>query len=557
VFGRVSTRGSQRLGRTLKPIYGAVATAVVAYLALTAIAVWAYDVQSKSAESEAHIHLSHVADGNAALMRYWFAESESDIVSLSTTSRVRTEFEDYLAGGKDSVDWLTMRLEAERNSRNYVNITLFDSLGKAQLAFGPGSPGHEHEIAEYAAEAAEMESGVLSASHAAPNGEYHVAWFAPLRVGADEPGGARTTGVVMYESDLKRYLQQVIAPVNDPWPTTISLFISGPGGDYQASTIDHFNFALSTDSSREPDVIGERTNVVGSDVVASAYTSRQEVTDSLRWERNTIAAADIAVLLTFVAFILFYARSERSRQKEQQAKEQIAEALETQDRFLANMSHDLRTPLNSILGFSSMMRTGMTGPLNEEQQRQVTMIESSGRHLLALVTDVLELSKMRAGREELDPETFLVSDLVDFATDVLAPQVAEKHLTWDTTVPEGLEITTDRRLAERVLLNLCGNAVKFTVNGGVDIVVSRRADGATWIAVHDTGPGLEYGTHREIMREFSQLHRPGTVKPEGSGLGLAICSTTAELLGGSIDVNSVPGHGATFTFVLPPNGDVS
>ena len=556
MLARVVTRGIRRQGRTLKPIYTAVAIAMVAYLALTAVAIWAYDVRARSAEAEAHIHLSHVAKGNAALMQYWFAESESDIVSLSTTSRVRTEFEEYVRGDSDA-EWLTLRLAAERTSRNYVNVTLFDTLGKAQLALGPGSPGHEHDIAQYAAEASRMTSGVISVSHPAGDGEYHVAWFAPLRVGASEPGGARTTGVVMYESDLKRYLQRVIAPVNDPWPTTISIAVSDYGGDYDASTDDRFSFQLSSDTSRDSGVVSEHAPVGDTNVVATAYTSRQQLTDSLSWDRHTIAAVDILVLLTFVAFVVLYARSERNRQKEQQAKEQIAEALETQDRFLANMSHDLRTPLNSILGFSSMMRTGMTGPLNEEQQRQVTMIEASGRHLLALVTDVLELSRMRAGSEVLDPETFLVADLVDFVTVVLEPQVAEKGLTWATRVPEGLEITTDRRLAERVLLNLCGNAVKFTVNGGVDIDVTRRADGATWIAVHDTGPGLEYGTHREIMREFSQVHRPGTAKPEGSGLGLAICATTAELLGGSIDVNSAPGHGATFTFVLPPNGDVS
>lgn len=530
---------------------------MAAYVALTAVAVWAYNVQAANAEAEANIHLLQVASGNASLMRYWFQESESGIVSLGSTSRVRTEFEKYLAGDTSTVEWLTLRLEAERTSRNYVNITLFDTLGKPQLVFGPGSPGHEQDIVRFAVEAAHTTGGVVSSSHAADNGEYHVLWFAPLRVNEGEPGGARTTGVVMYESDLKQYLQHVVAPVNDPWPITVALSVSEPGGEYAASIDDAFDFRLAMHAYPSPDSITQRAEVDGSNVIAVAYTSRQQLVDSLAWERNTTAALDLLVLLTFVGFVALYARSESNRQKEQLAKEQIADALATQDRFLANMSHDLRTPLNSILGFSGMMRSGITGPLNEEQQRQVTMIESSGRHLLALVTDVLELSRMRAGEEELDPETFLVADMVAFVAEVLAPQVAEKGLTWESQVPEGLEITTDRRLAERVLLNLCGNAVKFTVNGGIDITVTRRVNGATWIAVHDTGPGLEYGTHREVMREFSQIHRPGTVKPEGSGLGLAICETTAELLGGSIEVTSVPGDGATFTFVLPPDGDVS
>jgi hypothetical protein len=322
VLARVSTRGFRRNGRTLRPIYAVAAITVLVCVVLTAVAIWAYGVVSQEAEADAHIYLSQVAEGNAALMRYWFAESESDIESLGTTSRVRTEFEQYLDGDRDKVDWLTLRLESERKSRNYVNITLFDTLGKAQLTLGPGSPGHEQQIVQYASVAADMTGGVISTSHAADHGEYHVLWFAPLRVGEGEPGGARTTGVVMYESDLKRYLQRVVAPVNDPWPTTVSLLISDHGGDYQASTDDMFNFGLSTDSSRGSDFISEHATVNGSNVVVAAYTTRKQLEDSLLWERNTIAAVGLAVLLTLLAFVFIYARSERNRHKEQLAKEQ-------------------------------------------------------------------------------------------------------------------------------------------------------------------------------------------------------------------------------------------
>lgn len=531
----------------------AVAVALLSYLALTGVAVWGYEALAARATTGAAAQMGRVARGNASVIEYWFGERESDMSVLASTSRVRTEFESYLAGDQAAGDWLKLRLEAERTAHGCVNITLFDTSGKIRLILGQQFPGHIHDITAYAVQAAKMTTGTISAGHPASDGSYHVVWFAPLRV-TEGPGPQRTTGVVMYEADLKTYLQQVIAPVDDPWPTTVALRVSDDADAYVASTATDFNFGL----------LGGR-EYPGSGVVASAqplgttamsvlaFVTRDAVIDSLAWERSTIVAVDALALLVCVGFVVAFARSDRDRRKELVAKGRLEDALQTQDRFLTNMSHDLRTPLNSIIGFSSLLKGGMAGPLNDEQLVQVGMIEASGKHLLALVTDVLDLSKMNTGMEDVDPQTFLVRDLVDSVGAILAPQVAEKGLTWHTDVPASLEIVTDRELAERVVLNLAGNAVKFTVNGGVDITVERRGDQIA-IAVHDTGPGIENGSREDIMREFKQAFGTGAAKPEGAGLGLAISERIAALLGGSIEIESAPGEGATFTFVLPADG---
>ncbi len=552
----VAHRSDRPRGTWFRPIVVVVLAGAVSFLALTGVAVWAYRTQVERATTEAGVHLTRVAQGNSSILGYWLAEGKSDIRVLAATSRVRNEYEAYRAGDEAAGDWLRLRLEAERSARGYVNISVFDVDGTQRLSFGQDSPQHLDDLKRYAAQAGGMTTGTVTATHPGDNGSYHIAWFAPLRI-QNEPGGDRTTGVVMYEADIASYLREVVAEVDDPWPTTVAVRVNELADTYVASTVDDFQFTrVSGGTFPGDDVVSGIVAVPDSKVSVIAFAPRQVIVDSLAWERATIAGADMFVFFVFALFMLAYARSERNRRREMLAKEQLEDALDTQDRFLANMSHDLRTPLNSIIGFSTLLKNGLAGPLNEEQLRQVTMIEASGQHLLALVTDVLELSKMKAGMEDVDPESVRVADLVAFITDVLAPQVDDKCLSWEVDVPDDLEIVTDRRLAERVLLNLAGNAVKFTVNGGVTIT-ARPMAGEVAIKVHDTGPGVEYGAHREIMREFKQLYRRGDKKPEGSGLGLAICDKTARLLGGRIEVDSVPGEGATFTFVLPVAGALS
>lgn len=544
------------IGPRLNPLWVAIVVAVVSFAILTGVALLAYQRQESRSRAEAEVTLTRVAESDAAVISYWVAEGESDLHVLASTSRVRSEFESYLEGDASSKEWLTMRLEAERASRNYVNITVFDTKGVPRITLGADSRGHEEELSRLAAKAALITTGSISSGHPAAGGTYHMAWFAPLRI-TEEPGAERVTGVVMYEADLKPYLTSVVASVRQPWPVDVALRIGTGSGAYVASSSSGFSFSTLLDRPYPGgDVLAKSAQVGSGQMEVIASVSNADLTEALTWERRTIAALDVLVLIVFVAFLFGLARSERDRRYEARARAELKDALETQDRFLANMSHDLRTPLNSIIGFSSVLNAGLAGSLNDEQHRQVSMIEASGKHLLALVTDVLELSKIKAGKEELDLEVVSVAEIVSFVGDVLSPQVAEKGLTWSSSVADNLEIITDRRLVERVLLNLAGNAVKFTVNGGVSVSAKKHA-GEIVIAVRDSGPGIEYGFKREIMREFRQLYRPGSVKPDGTGLGLALCEKTAKLLGGSIEVDSTPGDGSTFALVLPATSAVS
>lgn len=544
------------IGSRFNPLLVALTAAVVSFAVLSGVALLAYRTQESRSRAEARVTLSRVAHGDAAVIGYWVAESESDLHVLASTSRVRSEFESYLKGDDSSEAWLKMRLEAERASRNYVNITVFDTKGVPRLTLGGDSHIQEAELSRLAVQAAQITTGSIGTGHPAAADSYHMAWFAPLRI-TEEPGRERVTGVVMYEADLRPYLKSVVTSVRDPWPVDVALLIGSGSGAYVASATSGFRFAtLPGPSYPGGDVLAENAQVGSSQMRVIASVSNADLVDSLAWERRTIAALDALVFLVFAAFVWGFARSERDRRYEARARAEIRDAMETQDRFLANMSHDLRTPLNSVIGFSSVLKSGLAGPLNDEQLRQVSMIEASGKHLLALVTDVLELSKIKAGKEEVDLEVVSVAQIVRFVSDVLSPQVAEKELTWTSDVPEGFEIITDRRLVERVLLNLAGNAVKFTVNGGVSVTARKHA-GEIVIAVHDTGPGIDYGLNREIMKEFRQLYRSRSVKPDGTGLGLAICEKTAKLLGGSIRVDSTPGVGSTFALVLPATSAVS
>ncbi len=556
-MSRITLSGSTetRPQVALKPLCMAIGVACLSFLIFTSAAVLAYRGQSARATDDAMKHLENAAEADAALIRYWFSERVGDVRVMGTTSRVRTEFESYLQGGSE--DWLRMRLEGEREARDYVNVTLFDTTGKARLSVGRPSPGREQDLVKHAVEAASITTGTVVGFHPAEDGSYHVTWFTPLRI-EEEAGHERTTGVVMFESDLRQYLSSVMRGLDDPWPTTVALRFITNDDAFIATSSNDFQFELMRDVAYPgPGTMSFEVPVEPGAMAVLSSIEQADLNGSLAWQRWTIIGLDALVLAVCAAFVLAFARSDMNRRKELLAKERLQEAIETQDRFLANVSHDLRTPLNSIIGFSGTLRRGMAGPLNPEQQRQITMVESSGRHLLALVTDILDFSKLKKGDERLDPEVLRASDLVGLVSELLAPQVTEKGLTWETSVPEDLEVITDRHLAERVLLNLAGNAVKFTVNGGVTITVTHRSDGSTAFAVRDTGPGIDYGVRREIMREFRQLHRPGTTKPEGAGLGLSISERTAHLLGGEIEVASVPGEGATFTFVVPPHGAVS
>jgi PAS domain S-box-containing protein len=231
------------------------------------------------------------------------------------------------------------------------------------------------------------------------------------------------------------------------------------------------------------------------------------------------------------------------------------DAAESADRlksaFLAIMSHELRTPLNSIIGFTGIVLQGLAGPLNDEQEKQLGMVQNSSRHLLALINDVLDISKIEAGQLDVYCASFPMLPVLQKTVSAILPLAEKKGITVRTEFsPEVGEITSDQRRTEQILLNLLGNAVKFTDQG--EVVVQCRRD-KEWIVVtiRDTGIGIDPKHHESIFEPFRQADTGLARKREGTGLGLSICKRLVDLLGGFISVESVPDQGSTFTVRLP------
>jgi signal transduction histidine kinase len=234
-----------------------------------------------------------------------------------------------------------------------------------------------------------------------------------------------------------------------------------------------------------------------------------------------------------------------------EAKERAESADRMKSAFLASMSHELRTPLNSIIGFTGIVLQGMVGPLTAEQTRQLGFVKGSARHLLALINDVLDISKIEAGQIEVACAPFDLRDAIQRITQTVAPLAGKKQLTQAVQVaPEVGRIDSDRRRVEQVLLNLLSNAIKFTERGQVRVECS-PGDGVVVTRVTDTGIGIQPDDLGKLFQPFRQLDGGTARLYEGTGLGLAICKRLVERLGGTISVESEWGAGSTFQFTLP------
>jgi signal transduction histidine kinase len=220
--------------------------------------------------------------------------------------------------------------------------------------------------------------------------------------------------------------------------------------------------------------------------------------------------------------------------------------------FLANMSHELRTPLNSIIGFSEVLKDKMFGELNPKQAEYVQDIHSAGRHLHSLIDDILDLSKIEAGRMELQLSRFDLRSLIRDAVTVMHERAKNKDIVLDVAVPENLgEIKADERKLKQILLNLLSNAVKFTPKGGRITVTAVAHNPGIQISVADTGIGIAPADQEIIFEEFRQAGHDDSHEREGTGLGLALARKFVEMHGGRIWVESEVGKGSTFTFTLP------
>lgn len=240
----------------------------------------------------------------------------------------------------------------------------------------------------------------------------------------------------------------------------------------------------------------------------------------------------------------------------EEANVRLQELDRLKSQFLANMSHELRTPLNSIIGFSEVLIDGLVGEVPPEQRECLENIRSSGQHLLALINDILDLSKIEAGRMELKPTTFDVAELLAEVQATVIPLIEKKSQVLTVEQPDGLPpLTADRFRIKQVLLNLLSNAYKFTPVGGHITLSCRLADQAMMLfSVADTGIGIKPEDQGIIFKEFRQADGSLAREMTGTGLGLAISKRLVEMHGGCIWVESEYGHGATFSFMLPLAG---
>ncbi|OPY20058.1 MAG: hybrid sensory histidine kinase BarA [Methanomethylovorans sp. PtaU1.Bin093] len=227
----------------------------------------------------------------------------------------------------------------------------------------------------------------------------------------------------------------------------------------------------------------------------------------------------------------------------------------TKSEFLANMSHELRTPLNSVIGFSEVLLEGNSGSLNEKQTRYLKNISKSGKHLLTIINDILDISKIESGNMHIHKENISVKNLLEDMFSSMQPLAAEKEIVMKVSFGPDLDyIQADKGKIKQVLYNLIGNALKFTEHGG-SVTISAKVNGdMAYISVEDTGIGISRKDQEKLFKPFTQIDSSISRKYEGTGLGLALSKELVALHGGKIWVESEPGKGSTFTFTIPING---
>jgi signal transduction histidine kinase len=232
------------------------------------------------------------------------------------------------------------------------------------------------------------------------------------------------------------------------------------------------------------------------------------------------------------------------------AEVEVADHAKSQ--FLAAMSHELRTPLNAIGGYAELIELGIAGLITEQQRAYLSRIRGSQQHLLGIISDLLNYSRIEAGQMTYDVVTIPVHTVVESVLPLLEPQAAAKGIVLKRgPCPEGLTALADRTKTEQIVLNLLSNAVKFTPAGGRVTVWCAESADTVFIAVRDTGPGVPADKQAAIFEPFVQLGRSLTSPHEGTGLGLAISRDLARAMGGDVSVESADGTGSTFTLTLP------
>ncbi|HUZ31749.1 MAG TPA: GAF domain-containing protein, partial [Xanthobacteraceae bacterium] len=333
--------------------------------------------------------------------------------------------------------------------------------------------------------------------------------------------------------------------------------------------IDEQNIALLL-ANREPVQIADLKDVARSPVdeivVGAGYRARlaaplfsgDDIVGLLVVRRRTPGAFSpnaVDLMKTFAAQSALAIQNARLFHEIEEKGRELEVASKHKSQFLANMSHELRTPLNAILGYTELMLDNIYGEAPEKMRAVLVRVQTNGKHLLGLINDVLDLSKIEAGQLTLSLSDYSVAELVQGVYVAVEPLASQKSLALTTKVEKGLPMGhgDERRLAQ-VLLNLVGNAIKFTDKGEVAIEAS-QSNGAFNVAVRDSGPGIAAADRAKIFEEFQQVDDTSTRQKGGTGLGLSISRRIVELHGGRISVDSELGKGSTFTITLPVKAD--
>jgi signal transduction histidine kinase len=259
----------------------------------------------------------------------------------------------------------------------------------------------------------------------------------------------------------------------------------------------------------------------------------------------------VDLLQTFAAQSVLAIQNARFFREIEEKSREIETASRHKSQFLANMSHELRTPLNAILGYSELMIDGIYGELSEKVRGVLDRVQSNGKHLLGLINDVLDLSKIEAGQLTLAIDDYSMAAVVKSVVATTESLARGKGLSLIADIEGGIRMGRgDERRLTQVLLNLIGNAIKFTDQGSVE-VAARARDGFFEVSVRDTGPGIAEADQKRIFEEFQQVDDTSTRAKGGTGLGLAIAKRIVEMHGGKLTVQSEVGRGSTFWMILP------
>jgi signal transduction histidine kinase len=247
-------------------------------------------------------------------------------------------------------------------------------------------------------------------------------------------------------------------------------------------------------------------------------------------------------------------RAQNMIEREQSRSFRLDLASRHKSEFLANMSHELRTPLNAIIGFSEVMESGMAGPMSDKQKEFATDIRDSGKHLLSLINDILDLSKAEAGKLQLNEGEVDLADAIEAVRRLVAVRAGDSHIALRTRLaPKLPPLQGDARLVKQMILNLLSNAIKFTpARGSVTVTAGRDDADALFVSIADTGPGIAAADIPRILQAYGRADAIEKSATEGTGLGLTLVKTMIELHGGALELESRPGAGSTFTLRFPP-----